>query len=114
MRRALCQRSSLVWGNAAIGRRFVSDPFNKSKPTSETHATEKTDPENNVQSDAVDKGMKEKKNATAHGGTKKTPEDTTRAPGPVIGMQDERGPSQSHPESRIVIWRLNKIGGKEH
>jgi hypothetical protein len=75
-------------------RFYVSDPFNSQKPMSETHATEKTDPQRNVQSDAVDKGMKEKKNAQGREpGQKQKPEETTRAPGPVIGMQDERGKS---------------------
>lgn len=72
-------------------KRFVHDPFQSDKPTSETHATEKTDKRLNVQSDAVGKGMQEKKDSGLESGKKQKPEDTTRAPGPVIGMQDERG-----------------------
>lgn len=72
-------------------RSYVSDPFNSQKPTSEKHATEKDDKHLNVQSDAVAKGQKDKQEAGIEGGKKQRPEDTTRAPGPVIGMQDERG-----------------------
>lgn len=66
----------------AFRRAYVSDPFNSSKPTSQKHATEKDNKSLNIQSDAVEKGMNDKKNAEPSTGQKKRPEDTTRAPGP--------------------------------
>lgn len=69
--------SNLIWT-----RSYVSDPFNSSKPTSEKHATEKSDKSLNAQSDAVEKGMKDKQGTTASQGKKEQPEKTTKAPGP--------------------------------
>lgn len=95
-------------------RAYVHDPFQSQKPSSQSHATEKTDPSRNVQSEAVDKGMKAKKNPGPDEGQKKRPEDTTRAPGPVIGMQDERGKLRSKSGEIWQALRLTKAGGKEH
>lgn len=78
--------------NLTQSYRFVHDGI-KGKPTSEGHATEKTHKHLNAQSDAVGKVMKEKKEAGIEGGKKQTPEKTTKAPSPVLGMQDERGES---------------------
>ncbi len=76
--------------------------FNKEKDASMGHATEKSGADTkNVQAEAVQKGIASKKAADADGTSKdgsgagidqSDPKKWgTRAPGPVIGMQDERG-----------------------
>ncbi|ORY73684.1 hypothetical protein BCR37DRAFT_395943 [Protomyces lactucae-debilis] len=67
----------------------IKDSHSHQKPSSQGHATSKDDKDHNIQSKAVKEGMEERKNAGPPKGEKK--ETHSKAPGPVIGMQDERG-----------------------
>ena len=93
-----------------LGRFYSSAPGKSSqvgKPVSHGDGTQKPGTRLNVQSDAVSKGQQERKDKhgtepsqdlSGQGGEKSTEgkgkgkdEWDTKAPGPVIGMQDERG-----------------------
>ncbi|BFZ58051.1 hypothetical protein PYCC9005_005109 [Savitreella phatthalungensis] len=94
----MLRTSSKVF-RAAGSRGFaVKDPFPKQKDSSQGHATSKKETDLggqglDNQSDQVMRGKADRKEAqdTIPTGRKQSPEDSTKAPGPVIGMQDERG-----------------------
>ena len=91
MYRQLAVRSRLVRQFQGKAGNAGPNPNGQDRPTSHNNTRSKSENSLNVQSDAVEKGQSERKEKVDKSGEKEKPEDSTRAPGPVIGMQDERG-----------------------